>query len=240
MTDVEVTTQAEFDAALEKPDTRIMLAGNGRFVVSRSSSPSIVARESSSPSIVAWESSSPSIVAWGSSSPSIEARESSSPSIEVGGTAAIVLRAWGTCKLAPVVADGGQLVELPRPDISTALKWCSYHGVAVADGVATLFKAVRADFHSQWGTAYTPGTTPQAPDWDGGEKECGGGLHFSPTPGHARGFDSTATRYVACPVALADIVTHPDGDFPDKVKARWVVAPGCYEVARDGKRMGSV
>ncbi len=46
-------------------------------------------------------------------------------------------------------------------------------------------------------------------------------------------------RVLGLGLAEEGLVTHPDGDFPDKVKARWVVAPGCYEVDRDGKRMRS-
>jgi hypothetical protein len=40
-------------------------------------------------------------------------------------------------------------------------------------------------------------------------------------------------RFVACPVRLEDIVFHPDGDYPDKVKAGAVCAP-VYEVLEDG------
>ena len=40
-------------------------------------------------------------------------------------------------------------------------------------------------------------------------------------------------RFVACPVRLADIVVHPNGIYPDKVKASGVCAP-VYEVDQDG------
>jgi len=237
---VEVSNQAELDKALERPNVVPVLIGNGRFVFWGSSSPSIEAWGSSSPSIVAWESSSPSIVAWESSSPSIVARGSSSPSIVVAATAAAVLRAWGTKKLKPVVVEGGRLVELAKPDISTAEKWCAYHGVTVEDDVATLYKALDDKFCAHYNHfPYTPGTEPQAPDWDGGAVECGGGLHFSPTPGHARGFFPEAKRYVACPVRLADIITSPDGMYPAKVKAPGVCGP-VYEVDRHGERVEPV
>lgn len=64
-------------------------------------------------------------------------------------------------------------------------------------------------------------------------KECGGGLHFSPSPKHARTFNQTASRYIACPVALAEIAVHPDGDMPEKVKARGCCGP-VWEVDEDG------
>jgi hypothetical protein len=134
-----------------------------------------------------------------------------------------------------VIVEGGQVIELAKPDLATGAKWCAYHGIEPdADGVVVLFKAVDADFVSPRGMAYMPGSAPVAPDWDGGERECGGGLHFSPSPGHALAFVSDASRFVGCPVRVAEIVTHPDGQYPNKVKA-----PGCcgpvFEVDRDGE-----
>ena len=60
----------------------------------------------------------------------------------------------------------------------------------------------------------------------------------------AEGFTSRPSRclpflrgrqdaFVACPVRLADIVVHPNGIYPDKVKASGVCAP-VYEVDPDG------
>jgi hypothetical protein len=115
----------------------------------------------------------------------------------------------------------------------TAAEWCEYYGVEVQDGVATLFKAVEDDFRTYHGGFYGPGTEPFAPDWDGGERECGAGLHFSPRPTFALPHPGDAMRFVACPVRLEDIVPHPNGLYPDKVKARAVCAP-VYEVHEDG------
>jgi hypothetical protein len=127
---------------------------------------------------------------------------------------------------------GGVIIPVPR--LVTAAEWCEFYGVSVTDGVATLFKAVRDNWHSRNGADYSPGATPEAADWDGGKAECGGGLHFSPRPWEAQRFDDRATRYVACPVAVDSIVVHPDGAYPGKVKAPRVVAPGCIEVDIDG------
>ena len=81
-----------------------------------------------------------------------------------------------------------------------------------------------------------PGTTVEAPDWDGGNHECGGGLHFCGDPAACDLFrDKEGDRYVACEVAVADIVVHARADYPDKIKA-----PRCkalYEVDRDGNRI---
>ena len=83
--------------------------------------------------------------------------------------------------------------------------------------------------------SYAPGSTPEAPDWDP-VPECGSGLHFSFHPGAAKSFDDLATRYVGCPIRVSDIVVHPDGDYPGKVKAPRCAAP-VYEVDHDGHRI---
>jgi hypothetical protein len=131
--------------------------------------------------------------------------------------------------------DGGVLIELPT--IRTAEQWCEFHGVEVVDGVATLFKAVTDKFSSGYGFSYKPGTTPKAPDWDGGKAECGGGLHFSPRPAQALQFMPEAKRFVACPVKLDEIAVHENAVYPDKVKA-----PGCCAPVRecdiDGNKVG--
>jgi hypothetical protein len=130
-----------------------------------------------------------------------------------------------------VELTGGAAREAVRP--RTAAEWCDYYGVPVQDGVATLFKAVDENFGSYHGVSYRPGSEPRAPDWDGGERECGGGLHFSPRPTFALPVPDDDMRFVACPVRVEDIVFRPDGVYPDKVKAGGVCAP-VYEVHEDG------
>ena len=118
---------------------------------------------------------------------------------------------------------GGQQTHVAR---ATPKEWCEYYGVPVDDdGVAVLYKALDDDFRSPHGMSYAPGTKPVASDWDGLARECGGGLHFSPRPLMAKEFHEAATKYAACPVRLADIVVHPDADYPQKVKARACCAP---------------
>ena len=121
---------------------------------------------------------------------------------------------------------------MPYPQ--TAQEWCEHHGVEVTDGVATLFKAVDSDFNSYHGLSYAPGSQPQAADWDGGEQECGGGIHLSPRPGLAMARTYGAQRFLACPVRVADIVVHPAGDYQDVVKVPAVCAP-VYEVDARGR-----
>lgn len=120
--------------------------------------------------------------------------------------------------------------------MKSAKKWCEFYGVKVRDGVAILFKAVSDNFKSLYGTSYAPGQMPVAKDWDGGERECGGGLHFSPHPLMALRFNRWARRFVACPVKVSEIVMHPGGALPEMIKAPRVSAP-CWECDIHGKRL---
>ena len=207
-----------------------------------SSQPHVVAYESSQPHVEAYGSSQPHVVAYGSSKPHVVARESSKPHVVAKGTVQLSIRGSMSVVAAATVAicilggtpkiKGGGFIT--RVDISTPAKWCDYYGVVHDQGYALLYKGVRENFNSQRGFNYNPGTTLEAPDWDGGKEECGGGLHFSPYPAMTIEFDNNATRFLACPVRLSEMAVHPDGDYPQKVKARRVALP-CYEVDRDGK-----
>jgi hypothetical protein len=139
-----------------------------------------------------------------------------------------------------ITGTGSNILQLQKPKIETALDWCAYYGVAITNGVAVLYKAVNEDFTSKWrsndlpnGVSYLPGSKPEALDWDGGKAECGGGLHFSPSPSSALAFHAGAKRFVACPVAIDDIVVHKDPEYPAKIKARAVCA-AIYEVDLHG------
>ena len=147
-----------------------------------------------------------------------------SSQVRAGKYCAVTVRG----KTAKVI--GGVIIRVPT--ISTAKQWCDFYGVKVRNGVAILYKFVREDFTSKYKTSYAPGTTPKAPDWDP-QPECGSGLHFSPRPEMALEFDSEGKRFVACPVLVSEIVVHPNGSSPQKVKAPRVFSP-CYEVDRDG------
>ena len=195
-----------------------------------------------------------SVSTWGSASARavgearVEARESSF--VEAGGRARVralgasIVRARGRAAIDAldhvsvtvhgpgVEVTGGTVTRAPFP--ANAEEWCEFYGVEVRNGIATLFKAVDRDFNSYHGMSYAPGSQPRAPDWDGGERECGGGIHLSPDPALAVPRTYGATRFVACPVRLAEIVTHPGGDYPDTVKAPGVCAP-VYEVDEQGR-----
>jgi hypothetical protein len=128
--------------------------------------------------------------------------------------------------------------HVQRVDISTGRDWCDYYGIPVADdGTCVLFKAVDKNWGAPHnGFKYIPGTKPKAPDWDGGKAECGGGLHYSPSPGHARRFLQDPGHYVACLVRVDDLAVHwNDGTYPDKCKGPEVLE--CWECDEDGKRI---
>ena len=68
-------------------------------------------------------------------------------------------------------------------------------------------------------------------------KSVGGGLHYSPTPQMTLEFASSATKWVACPVALSDMRSPRQGDdYHSKIKARGSCAP-VWEVTRKGVRV---
>lgn len=131
--------------------------------------------------------------------------------------------------------EGGGFIQ--RVDISTPQKWCDFYGVEVKAGIALVFKGVRDNFYSPRGACYAPGTMPSVKDWDRGAVECGpGGLHFSPTPAMTLEFIDAkeCKHFLACPIRLEDIATHPDGQYPQKIKARGMALP-CWEVDRRGR-----
>ena len=225
---IEVRTQEELDRALvnRTPGELIACVGNGRFVawgsahVEARGSAHVEARGSAhveardSAHVVAWGSAH--VVAWGSAH------------VEASRWASVLPGNTGYDK--PTITGG---VLLERPVLDSAEVWCEYHGVPIRDdGTVVLFKAVDDRYVSSREFAYLPGTTPDAPDWDP-VPECGGGLHFAASVGAAIGFNPDATRFVACPVLVAEIVVHPGGMYPQKVKAPRVAAP-CWEVTRKG------
>jgi len=248
MTYRDVTTQAELDAALKEVGVMPVCRGTGTFQVSGSSqvtaygSSQVTAYDSSqvrasgSSQVTAYDSSQ--VTACGSSqvtacdSSQVTAYDSSqvtaSGSSQVRASRGVAVTVHGT----NVKRRGGVLIRVPK--IRTAAEWCEWYGVAVKRGVAVLFKGVDANYDSPHKANYAPGTVPAAADWDGGKAECGGGLHFSPTPAHTFWFVTDAVKFVACPVRLKDIIVHKDAEYPQKVKAPRCCAP-VWECDINGK-----
>jgi hypothetical protein len=235
-----------------------------RVECSDSSQPRVVCSGSSQPRVECYGSSEPRVECYGSSQPRVECYDSSQPRVECSGSSQPRVGCYGSseprvecydnAQLAitgkasvkagpknPITTDGksdidGGVIFQIGP-IKTPEEWCAAYRVPVVGGVAILFKAVDSNFKAnQNGFDYTPGTTPVAPDWDGGKEECGGGLHFSPRPSEALAFNTGAKKFVACPVNLADIAVHPNPQWPSKVKAKGCCA-AVWECDIDGEKV---
>lgn len=105
-------------------------------------------------------------------------------------------------------------------------KWCKQQKVKINDDKVILYKAIYSGFKSGYGFSYRPGTTPIAPDWDGGQEECGFGLHFCASISGCFEFCETPAKFMACPVRLSDIrPPHLLDLYPNKIKARGCCDP---------------
>jgi hypothetical protein len=237
---VECKTQEELDVALKDSDVYPKLVGNGFFEIYDNSQVracgSIQVRACGSIQVRAYGSSqvtasdNSQVTAYDSSQ--VTAYDSSQVTAydnsQVRASKYVAVTKHGT---KTEVNGGIQIKYLPPQNLK---EWFEEYGVEPKDGVVILYKAVNSDFHSEHGGIYTPGTTPKSDKWDNGKEECGHGLHFCGTVNHAIGFNYNAKRFVACPVRVDEIAFTKNGDYPTKVKAPRVVAPGCFEVDVNG------
>ena len=208
---IDVTTQAQLDKALSsgKQGDIIVCRGSGYFTAYDSAQ----VRAYDSAQVTAYDSAQ--VTAYGSA--------------QVRASKYVAVTAqrndWNNPKIV-----GGVLIEIP--EITTAAEWCDFHGVEVKHGIATLYKAVDDDYSTDYarraGIAYTPGSKPEAPDWQN-TAGCGNGLHVSPRPVMALHYNRSATRYVACPVKVSDMVL-----IDNKAKVPRIARP-VYEVDIDGE-----
>lgn len=136
---------------------------------------------------------------------------------------------------ATVSADGTSTVVISSPhstigatnlikekeDPSSAAEWAEFHGVTVKDGRAVLYKAVGEDFitGADYGTPveWVIGQEVACKDW-APTRECGHGLHLSPTPGIALAYKSDVTHFLECEVDL-DVMVPLPGVAAPKCKA---------------------
>lgn len=130
---------------------------------------------------------------------------------------------------------GGTVLDHTGVNDFDAKAWCDYHGVTVARGIATLYKAVDDKWTTSRGFDYSPGSKPTAPDWSD-NAECGGGLHFGPTPIHALAYFNAATKFVAVGVRVSELRQIPGSTA--KAKAPRVVR-ACVHVDIDGKEIAA-
>ena len=86
-----------------------------------------------------------------------------------------------------------------------------------------LYKAVDTnlfDFYTHT-IKYEIGKTITCPDWDDNkDRECGGGLHLSPSIFWCKKFNKG--RYLKCKVNIKDIIVHEHPDYPYKVRCKKV------------------
>ena len=216
---VNVTTQKQLDKVIAEGNVPVVRSGHfeisGSASVSASGSASV--RASGSASVSAFGSAS--VSAFGSAS----VRASGSASVSASRFVAV--HKHGD---KPQIT-GGVLIEVPKCE--TIEEFCDYYGITAKRGKATVFKLVGDDYKSRNGAIYKPGEEVKCDDWNT-RPECGGGLHFSPLAFMAQRY-SDGTRYLACKVALKDVVVIPGGLTPDKVKA-----PACkvlFECTEDGE-----
>ena len=244
-----VRTQAELDAAIEAGAEDIIIDSPAGAWIEICGSSTVTAYDSST--VHAWGSStvtaydSSTVTAWGSStvtawgSSTVTARGSStvtaydSSTVHARGSSTVHAGSHAAVHLHSGLATirGGVLIDHTAVGFADPQAWCDYHGVPVADGIATVYKAVGPTWLSGYGTSYAPGSTPSAPDWHP-RPECGNGLHFSPSPAHAQEYCAGGeARYLRVGVAVDQLV--PLGD---KCKAPAVITP-CVEVDIHGREV---
>ena len=216
MTEIIVKTQAELDAVLARDDIdydahKIIINSPAGVWITIGDDHGQDVRASGSATVRAWDSAT--------------VRASGSATVEATPYVAVHLFS------ADATVSGGVVIDIAALNLDNPEIWCAYHGIEVTDdGLATVCKAVDDRYFSEHGTCYKPGATPNAPDWQP-TKFCGQGLHFSPTPRQAQIYNhatATAAKYVACGIAVADLI--PLGS--DKCKAPRVVR-ACVEVDLD-------
>ena len=242
----KVRTNAELAKVLEAGDYADIV-GTGFFDVGGSAtvrasgsatvsaSGSATVRASGSATVSAYGSAT--VIAYGSATVraygSATVRASGSATVRASGSATVSASGYvAVHRLSMRSTITGGVVITP-PDLTDAKNWCEFYGVEVNRGYATLYKAVRDDYVSRNGFAYTPGAKLSAPDWRA-DNDCGGGLHFSPRAFMALAYHE-GPRFVACKVKVADLVVIGDAGSADKVKA-----PACsvlYECDQDGNKI---
>ena len=131
--------------------------------------------------------------------------------------------------------DGGVVIDHTTERDMTPARWCDYHGVKVEGGIAYVYKAVDGEWTTDRGSDYSPGATPEAIDWHD-DRECGHGLHFSPSPAQALAYHCEAIRFVRVGVSLDTL--RPIYGGAAKCKAPRVVVP-CVEVDLDMREVAS-
>ena len=239
---IEVRSQSEANSiSASETDIRVYAnvtlifdSGNSRPRVEcyGSSQPRVVCSGNSQPRVVCSDSSQPRVVCSGNSQPRVECfgyvQMTVNGKVNVTATAEVRIRVDGG---NPDIS-GGIVHRIANP--KTPKEWCEHNGASVKKGKVTLYEVVRDNWKSSRGFDYTPGTIPVAHDWDDGVSECGDGLHFCARPLAALAFDSSGTKFVACPVKLKDLAITKNLEYPGKIKGHGCCDP-VYECDDGGQ-----
>ena len=212
-----VTTQEELDQAVADGIDRIEIRSSRGVLIE------VAACDSST--VTAFESST------------VRACESStvtacdSSTVTAYGSSTVTARSGVAVHLhdGKAKVEGGVVIDHTTEWGMTPAQWCDYHGVRVESGIAYVYKAVDGEWTTDRGSDYSPGATPEAPNWRD-DRECGHGLHFSPTPAQALSYYCGATKFVRVGVSLDTL--RPIYGGTAKCKAPRVVVP-CVEVDLD-------
>jgi hypothetical protein len=224
-----VTTQAELDKAIKDKIDWIEIRSEAGVWLEVTAYDSSTVRAYGSSAVRAYGSSA--VRAYDSST--VTAYDSSTVTAYDSSTVTASSHTAVHLHSGRVLLKGGVVIDHTKIDLDDATTWADYHGVEIIDGVATVYKAVDDKYTTDRGFNYSPGATPSAPDWKA-HRDCGNGLHFGPTPGHALAYHPEATKFMEAKVALADLVTLTGGTA--KCKAPKVVSP-LVEVDIHGNRV---
>jgi len=254
MTDVIVTTQAEYDALPAQFEvwTRIVIKNDarcGRIVVVARGNSSVEAWGNSS--VEAWGNSSvvargnSSVVAWENSS--VVARgnvgvhlHSEGASVEIWAFAVC----WVLAKKWKVTAHSKTATVIhPKQPVGND-GWLEGQGVAPEGEHVILFKRVSAEWKTQEGkpseTTWSPGLVLEHPAWSPASEECGGGkFHACSRPYFCDEFryEKRDDRYVAIKIAVADLHAW-EGEsvrYPHKIAFR--AGEVLYECDKHGREV---
>jgi hypothetical protein len=132
-------------------------------------------------------------------------------------------------------------VQIVPVSAKTGKDWAEINGLEIfgkgPNAYVVVYKAVSDNFTSRRGGVYIPGTIPVDKGVTEILEECGPGLHFCVDPSYAKEtFDASATKFVACPVAIKDIVVFDNSLYPLKCAAVRCCAP-IWECDGDGNKI---
>ena len=218
-----VATQEEMDAVIADAPIahRIEVRGNGLISVNPQCPLDVLVFDSvtvtacGSAAVWAYDSSavtacdSSAVTAYGSSA--VHAYDSSAVTASDSSTV-------HACDSSAVhaTAAGVTITIHTTTDATTPTRWATENGASVSGGEVKLYKALPDDLTSGllYGhpTVWAVGEEVTCDDWRA-DDECGGGLHLSPTPGHAWQYldYETRPRFLEC-VALIDTIIPLHGD----------------------------